>query len=33
MLILKKQTCLGDKMPPKKVQIKKQFSRFFYFLF
>jgi hypothetical protein len=28
MLISKKQTCLSDKMPPKKVKIKKLFSNF-----
>jgi hypothetical protein len=28
MLILKKQTCLSDKMPPKKVIVKKPFSNF-----
>jgi hypothetical protein len=28
MLISKKQTCLSDKMPPKKVIIKKLFSNF-----
>jgi hypothetical protein len=28
MLNSKKQTCLGDKMPPKKVKIKKLFSNF-----
>ncbi len=28
MLISKKQTCLSDKMPPKKVKIKKLFSKF-----
>jgi hypothetical protein len=28
MLISKTQTCLSDKMPPKKVEIKKLFSNF-----
>ncbi len=28
MLISKKHTCLSDKMPPKKVKIKKLFSNF-----
>ncbi len=27
-LISKKQTCLSDKMPPKKVKVKKLFSKF-----
>jgi hypothetical protein len=33
MLILKKQTCMSDKMPPKKVEIKKTISKFAIFLF